>query len=279
MPRLVSILPLICCLITTVSFCAAAEQTASRVASVNLCTDQLLLMLADPAQIVSISYLARDPESSFVAQQAAAYPVNHARLEELIILQPDLVLAGAYTDPRLVRQLTNYGLRVEQFPLTNSIAGIEDDIRRMAALLNQPQRGTKLIESMQTKLAAIHTKVARDSPPLALFYQPRGYTSGLHTLQDEALRAAGWRNLAAGQVIQGYAPIDLETLLLAKPDQIFTSAHSSGADSRAQQQLHHPALQRLLKNRPLREIPFKYWICAGPMISEAILTLHAAHDR
>ena len=170
-------------------------------------------------------------------------------------------------------------MRVERFPLTDSIDGIKADIRRMAELLGRAQQGRALIDNMQAKLAQVQAEPDHGQPPKALFYQPRGYTSGRHTLQDEALRAAGWRNLAAELGIQGYAPIDLETLLLAEPQQLFTSSHTSSAQSRAQQQLYHPALKRLLKNHPIREIPFKYWICAGPMIADAILILSAAHDQ
>jgi iron complex transport system substrate-binding protein len=256
-----------------------AKEGPSRIVSINLCTDQLLVMLAEPGQIASISHLARDPESSFVAAQAGNYPSNHARLEELLVLKPGLVLAGVYTEPRLLQSLRRFGITVEQFPLTSTLTGIEADIRRMAGLLGQPERGERIILEMQAKLARIETGSDRNDWPKALFYQPRGYTSGSHTLQDEALRLAGWRNLAAEAGIEGYAPIDMETLLLAEPDQLFSSGHTASAYSRAQQQLHHPALRQLLNKRPMVEIPFKYWFCAGPMIAEAIATLHAAHGH
>jgi iron complex transport system substrate-binding protein len=249
------------------------------VVSINLCTDQLLLMLADPGQIVSISHLARDPESSFMAPQANDHPINHGRMEELLVLRPNLVLAGAYTEPRLLRRLQALDILVERFPLTNTIAGILVDIRRMARLLGQPARGEQLIDSMQDKLEGVAEMPHPTPRPKALFYQPRGYTSGSRTLQDEALQHAGWRNLAAEAGISGYAPIDLETLLLAQPDQIFSSGHSVNAYSRAQQQLHHPALYRLLKDRPMVEVPFKYWFCAGPMIADAVNILYAAHEH
>ncbi len=256
-----------------------AEATGpSRIVSINLCTDQLLLMLAAPGQFISISHLARDPESSFMATAAEIHPVNHARLEELLTLKPDLVLAGAYTEPKLLNSLRRFAITVEQFPLTSTLIGIEADIRRMAGLLGQAQRGERLIATLQAKLARIETR--RDQiQPKALFYQPRGYTSGANTLQDEALRLAGWRNLAAEVGIEGYAPIDLETLLLVQPDQLVSSGHSTQAYSRAQQQLHHPALRRLLRKRPMVEIPFKYWFCAGPMIADAVNRLAAAHAR
>ncbi|MGD8931066.1 MAG: ABC transporter substrate-binding protein [Chromatiales bacterium] len=267
------------CLLLLSAAIDAAELPPKRVVSINLCTDQLLLLLSDPDQIASVSHLAQDPESSFMAEQASAYPLNHVRLEELLALKPDLVLAGAYTEPRLLRSLERFALRVEQFPLTSSLAGIRADIRRMAALLGQAERGEALIRQMQAKLARIHIDPDPMHRPKALFYQPRGYTSGSQTLQDEALRLAGWRNLAAEAGIRGYAPIDLEALLLAGPDQMFTSGHSVHSYSRAQQQLHHPALRRLLQHRPLREIPFKYWFCAGPMFADAVSLLAAAHER
>ncbi|MEJ2593524.1 MAG: ABC transporter substrate-binding protein, partial [Candidatus Thiodiazotropha sp.] len=138
-----------------------------------------------------------------------------------------------------------------------------------ASLLDQPERGESLIGDMQRRLAqtADHTKAER---PSALFYQPRGYTSGKDTLQDEALRLAGWRNLAAEQGIEGYAPVDLERLLLWHPQRIFTSDYDASGDSLAQRGLDHPVLERLLAGRPLLRVPYKYWICPGPMLAQAV---------
>jgi iron complex transport system substrate-binding protein len=249
----------------------------ARVVSINLCTDQLLVMLAAPEQIASLSYLAADPDSSFVADRAGRYPLNHARLEELIALNPDLVVVGTPANPRLLAQLEQLGLSVEQFPLTHSIAGIEQDIRRLARLLQQETAGEALIERMTTNLPAPDSS-PETSAPKAIFYQPRGYTSGTGTLQDEALRLAGWRNLAAELGVEGYAQIDLERLLLSSPERIFTSSHHRGTGSRAEAQLDHPALRRMMQGRPLVEIPYKYWLCAGPMITDAVALLLEAHE-
>jgi iron complex transport system substrate-binding protein len=53
---------------------AVAQPRPQQVASLNLCTDQLLLALADRAQIASLSRLARDPPVSFLAGQAEGLP-------------------------------------------------------------------------------------------------------------------------------------------------------------------------------------------------------------
>ena len=66
-----------------------------RVVSINLCTDQLAMMMAGPGQLVSVSHLAGDPTYSTMPEAAAAYPANRGLAEEVYLLKPDLVLAGA----------------------------------------------------------------------------------------------------------------------------------------------------------------------------------------
>ncbi len=265
--------PLILILLLSLGFCQAAPR---RVVSINLCSDQLLLLLGDPAQIASVSHLARDPNASWVADRAEGFPLNRASLEEIIGLRPDLILSGAYTNALLRRALKALGYRVESIPLAKNIADIRRNIRRVASLLGREARGEEMLYSLDTRLARLREhRFARH--PRALFYQPNGYTAGMNTLQDEALRLAGWENLPATLGIQGYAPIDMETLLLAKPEQFFTSPYAPGTQSLAQRRLRHPALRAATGGKPMRVMPYRYWLCGGPMIIEAIEQLQRAH--
>ena len=247
----------------------AVAAVPQRVVSINLCTDQLLLMLADPDQISSISHLAIEPESSFMAEQASKYPVNHSKTEELLALKPDLIVAGQYSASRMVGLMKELGYRVEIFPIVNDLEGIRAAISRMADLLGKPKRGMQLIAQMQQRLAAAKLNRPKVKPAAAI-YQPNGYTSGSNTLQDVALTLAGWENVAATMGINGYSTIDLESLLLARPQQLFSSAYAPGTQSRAQQQLNHPALRRSTQGREIVNIDYRYWICGGPMITEAV---------
>ncbi|MEW8648419.1 MAG: ABC transporter substrate-binding protein [Candidatus Thiodiazotropha endolucinida] len=264
-------------LLLLTSLVAATELPPRRVVSVNLCSDQLLLMLADPQQVASVSYLSRDPDSSFVADEAAAFPLNHARAEEIIRLKPDLILVTPHTNPRLRTTLGQLGYPLHRLSLGNRVEDIIGDIRQLAARLGQVSRGESLIARMQHRLQSDLPDDAKP-PPTAIFYQPRGYTSGSDTLQDEALRLAGWNNLAAQQGVKGYAPVPLEEILRWRPDTLFTSAYRKTGDSLAERQLRHPALNRLLANNPMVKIPYKYWICPGPMLAEAVDMLRQARE-
>jgi iron complex transport system substrate-binding protein len=256
----------------------SAEQKPARIVSLNLCTDQLLMLLVPEHRIASVSILSRQPESSFLASTAQRLSINHGHAEELLPLQPDLVLAGTHAAKPAVALLRRLGHQVELFPMANSIASIRANIRRLAALVGEEQRGEQLIMDMDRRIAKATATI--DGPrDRALFYQPRGYTSGSNTLQDEALRLAGWRNLAAESGIVGFGRIGLEQLLLAQPQQIFTSHYAPDSDSIAQRLLQHPALQRIATKNPITEIDYRLWICGGPMIAEAVEALAAANHR
>ena len=83
----------------------AFADAPARVVSINLCTDQLALMLAAPGQLVSVTAFAQDPRQSATAAEAAALPANHARAEEVYLLAPDLVLASDFTAPATLAML------------------------------------------------------------------------------------------------------------------------------------------------------------------------------
>ncbi|MDX1581747.1 MAG: cobalamin ABC transporter substrate-binding protein, partial [Alphaproteobacteria bacterium] len=47
-----------------------------RVASMSLCSDQLVLLLAEPDQIQSVHWVSQDEADSYLAAEARRYPAN-----------------------------------------------------------------------------------------------------------------------------------------------------------------------------------------------------------
>ncbi len=70
---------------------------AQRIVSLNLCTDELLLRLADPARIASVTWLSRNPPARTWRTSRQRVPVNHGLAEQVVAADPDLVLAGTFT--------------------------------------------------------------------------------------------------------------------------------------------------------------------------------------
>src|SRR5262245_7975444 len=166
-----------------------------RIVSLNLCTDQLVLALADRAAICSVTWLARDPQSSVMAAAAAEVPVNHGLAEEIIPCAPDLVVAGLYTTRTTVALLKRFGLTVLEMDVPQSLPAIAEQIRTMAQALGHPERGEAMVAAMLADLAALGP-VPEKPWSVAVVYHPNGFTGGRGSLIDDLLTRAGLQNLA-----------------------------------------------------------------------------------
>jgi iron complex transport system substrate-binding protein len=245
---------------------AAMAAPPARVVSINLCTDQLAMLLADPGQVVSVSHLASDPLSSSMVEQARAYPENRGGAEQVFLLHPDLVLAGEYTPAETVSLLQRLGVRVVQVPIANSTAGAADVMRMVGAALGHPERGEAMASAFLADLSALAVPGQKAT---AAMYFPNGYTTGDGTLSNEVLDLTGFRNVAAGAGLTGGGILPLERLVMAQPAMIVTSTPYPGA-SRAEEILVHPALAAVRAGAGEARTTDADWVCGTPALLNAV---------
>jgi len=236
----------------------------------NLCTDQLAMMLTGPDQLVAVSRIARDPVSSALWAEAETWPVHGGGAEEIHLLEPDIVLAGAYDPAATVALLRRLGLRVEVFGIERSFDDIRANVRRMGALLGTEARAEALIGEMDGRLEA--PPAAEPRPRAALFYS-NGYTSGAGTLANEILSAAGYANVAVEHGIEGMAKLPLETLVMDAPDLLVTG-QDYAAPALAQGILGHPATAAIGAGQV--RVSDNLWACGTPLVARAVEGLRAA---
>jgi iron complex transport system substrate-binding protein len=229
-----------------------------RVVSLNLCSDELLVLLA-PAQIAALSPLARDPALSAVAATAAALPVVPASAEAVLRLHPDLVLAGAYGAQTTRALLQQAGVPVRRLTMPEDFAGIRAQTRQVAGWLGVPARGAALVAAMDATLAAIPRPARRIT---AIAWEPRGYTAGPGSLLDAVLRAAGLANIGRG------GRLGLEALLRRPPD-LLVVPQAPAFPSLATALLDSPAVAGI----PRRALPPALTTCAGPFTAQAAAML------
>lgn len=256
---------------------AQAAEPPRRVVSMNACTDQLAMLIAGDGQLQSVSFLASDPGTSVLADQAGGYAVNHGLAEEIFLMQPDLVVAGTFTSPAAVSMLRRLGFRVEQFAPDSSFATIRDNIRRMGDLLGHRDRADALVAGMDAELAA----VARDDGPRlsVALYSSNSYTSGKGSLSHAVIEAAGLTNITDTLGIAGIQHLSLEQLVLAQPDLVVLGEQRWIAPALAQENFVHPAFAALATPDRLVRIPDRYWVCGAPFTVEAVKMLREAADR
>ncbi len=254
-----------------------AADRPQRIVSMNLCTDQLVLELVGRERIASVSVLAFDPEFSAVAGKAAGVPANRGLAEEIVALQPDLVLAHKYASRQSVAMLQHLGIRVVEIDLPQDIAAVEAQIAAVAEAVGEPARGQEMIDDIRRRLAALPP--SPEPRPTAAIYEPSGYAFGANSLADAILRAAGYDNLAARLGIGGYARLGLETLLATPPDILVVDDTAVDRRSMAQEFLDHPALRQRFADGRRVPVPRRLWICGGPSVVEAAALLAQARMK
>jgi len=248
----------------------AGAEPPRRVVSMNLCTDQLAMALAAPGQLISVSYIARDPRSSAMAEEALAYPVNRGRAEEIYLLKPDLVLAGSFGGPA-VAMLHRLGVPVVEIAPPTSLAEAREAIAQVGAALGREELAQAMIADFDQGVAQLARPAGADAPTAAT-WGANGYSVAGDTLAGDIMRTAGFALVAdrLGMETSGYIP--LEVLVMADPDLIVTGTPYPGA-SRAEEVLDHPALAKL--GGHVLRVPDALWTCALPRSLEALALLSA----
>ncbi|HVJ30451.1 MAG TPA: ABC transporter substrate-binding protein [Gammaproteobacteria bacterium] len=251
---------------------SAAAPTADaeplpRVASINLCADQQLLALADPEQILTVSWLAADPEESLMASEAQRYTLNYGTAEELLKFAPDVVLAGTYTSPFTRTMLRRLRFRVVELEPEASVADIERNVQLVAEIVGQVARGEQLVAKLREDVRAIEAN--RPARKLAaVIVRPGGFTVGADSLANELLTLAGFTNVAAERGLDRWGSLSMEALLRSAPDVIVLTGYRSTQPSLANAVLEHPALRQLGTQRTVT-VHTALWSCGLPGSIEA----------
>ncbi|WP_417523546.1 ABC transporter substrate-binding protein [Marinovum sp.] len=249
---------------------AEAQEAPRRVVSINLCTDQLAMLLAAPDQLHSVSFVALDRRASSMADEAQDYVINHGRAEEIYLMQPDLVLAGRYTARASVEALQNLGIPVVTFDIVSSMAGVRQSLLDMGAALGRDAAAQAMVADFDSRLAALQAEVIRR--PRAALYYANGFTSGRASLAHEILTAAGFDNIALEAGYEQGGKLPLEILALAAPEAVITGQSYPGT-SRAEAIMDHPVVRALRAEAQGAALTDADWVCGTPHVLRAIESL------
>jgi iron complex transport system substrate-binding protein len=255
--------------------CANAREEPRRIVSMNLCLDSVLVALVPREHILALSQYAHDPWRSTIASVAATLPYTNETAEEVVALQPDLVLASRHSAIATRNVLKRVGVRFELFDVPQSIDASVAQIRRLATLQHREAEGEALVGRIQDA-------IVRARPPAgtrvlsAAIYQPGGLTTGANTVTGELMRIAGLDNVAARYGVTNYRPLSLELLLSQPPDVLLVGDTTYGAPTHAERIVQHRALRALQFRMSREPFPARLIYCAGPAMIDTLEALTAA---
>ncbi|MGZ8285448.1 MAG: ABC transporter substrate-binding protein [Allosphingosinicella sp.] len=243
----------------SLALAGTTEAAPRRVASLNLCTDELLLMLGDPGQIASVTHLAQQPAESSLWRSARRYRRNDGSLVSVAGFRPDLVLTmggGARDRGRIARRL---GIRILDLPYPRSLADIEAAVRTVAGALGRGAAG----EAVLARIGRLkRSRPARAADTIWLGGGGRTVAAGGLAAQWMALAGLRQRPMAGDRV-------SLEQLLLRPPAVILRSDYRSGQYSGEQRWVSHPLARRVRGARTIAT-DGRAWTCMGPRLAAEI---------
>ncbi len=237
-----------------------------RIMSMDPCVDAILVRVADPGQVVSISHYSHDPAAtSMPPALARRFRANVGTAEEVVAARPDVVLLSPYFSPATRAAIHAAGVRVEIVGVPASIAESLDQIRAIGRIAGHAGRGDALVAQIEAALA--RAAPATPAPPIpALIRQSGALVPGAGTLADELLAHTGFRNMSADYGLAAWDILPLEPLI-ARPPALLLTDLSRPRDRPA-------ALMRVTQ---MRVEPFSDRLlqCAGPNLVEAARRLAA----
>jgi iron complex transport system substrate-binding protein len=256
----------------------ALASPAPRIASMNVCTDQLLISLADPGQIAGLSRYARDDWQSFAAGDARKFPVLSGGAEDILMLKPDIVVASLF-DKRATRELLRQnGVNLAEFSVPTTMAEVKAQMRRMGEIAGHSDRADAGIARLDMAVRdARKGLAARRERVLPL--SRRGWVSGRNSLLGALLAETGLRNAADDLGLTDGGFVSLEAIIAVRPDLLLVSEEGDRAEDEGRAFLLHPALERLYPLDKRMVIPERLTVCGGAMLAEALERLVAEMKR
>lgn len=227
---------------------------AARVASINLCTDEYLLLLAKPREIVSVSYLSQDSLESPLWRIAWRHHANHGSVEQVLKTRPTLLLnmgGGGRASALIAGRLK---MRTVDLPAPHSVQAVADNLKTVAEALGDRRRADPWLARL-AKLRRTQPVQARDAILL---------TGGGRSVQQGS-PAIAWLRLAGLQqraLPEGRA--SLETLLTRPPAVLVESSYRRHQVSRGMAWLDHPVVRKTRAQRIRTD--GRAWTCLGPLM-------------
>lgn len=249
----------------SIALAPAGITAPAGIMSLNLCTDELVLLVADPAQIRSVSYLSHAPEESALWRRARRHPANDGSMTAAAAVRPRVVVTMGTGGRDRERLATAIGARLLVLPYAATLDDVAANVRAVGRVTGNAARAQAVVAAMQG--AAASTPARRRG---AIWVDGAGRTFDASGLGAQWMQLAGLQQRAVGGDRVG-----LEAMLARPPAVLVQSRYRAHQMSSATGWARHPLSARARPGVRL-DTDGRRWTCMGPTLLPEILRLRAA---
>lgn len=238
------------------------KQAPQKVLTLALSSDGIIMGLGMGDKLVAVNYLADDPVSSNLVEQAKKiqHKIKKPSAEEVLALKPDVVFAYDWSDMNRVENLRNLGMNVIVLKGPATIEDIRQNVRTIAKAMHADSKGEELVKLMDSRLAHVKQQVAAlklQQPKKIVLVSLMSSYGGEGCIFDDMCKEAGVINGVSAAGIKNGQQITKEMLVKINPDLLIMPVYNDHGNfdikKYNQDFLEDPSLQtmRAIKNKQL----------------------------
>ncbi len=230
-------------------------------------TTETLYLLGEESRIVGISgYTERPARARKEKPTVSAF--TNAKIDEIVALQPDLVLGFSDLQAEIARELIKRGLEVHVFN-QRTIAGILSMIQMLGAMIGCEEKSRQLVRRLQTTLDNVRSESQMLSTRPRVYFEEwdSPMISGIQWISELIHLAGGedcFHDLSHESLAQNRVIADPDEVVRRQPDIIVASW--CGKKLVPEQVVSRPGWQDIpaIQNSQVHEIPSARILQPGP---------------
>jgi iron complex transport system substrate-binding protein len=244
-----------------------------RIVSLSPSNTEILFALGLNERIAGVTDYCNYPPEAKNKPSIGAYDTPN--IEQLIALNPDLVLVTEVHEAKIIPQLESKGIAVIGLK-PKSVNEVMASISLVGNATGKNKEAAKLTADLQERIGHVTNKTIKlaDTMKPKVFYiiwhEPL-WTAGSGTMHDELIQMAGGVNIAHN--LSWYADISLETVIEANPEVIIAGVNmGTGEDAPLLYAQTEPRLKDTdaLKNNRVYSLDMDIVSRPGPRIVDAM---------
>ncbi|HAG54847.1 MAG TPA: hypothetical protein DCL17_00390 [Dehalococcoidia bacterium] len=219
-----------------------------KIHSLSLGHTEILAALMDFERLSAVYSFFVDEEQSNIAGLSADHNMIGFDPEEVVALEPDVIVASRFTNSDTVALLNGAGNLVVRTALENSALGNVPNILLIGYLIGAEAEAVALVEDIEARMEVISDLLPGGDKPrvLSISKFTSVFAAGSGSTEGGIIEQAGGINAAADSGIEGHLQVSVESIAAINPDVIIVPQPLEGADL---------FIEELVSNAALADVP------------------------
>lgn len=197
-------------------------RSPQRIVSLAPSNTELLFALGLDQRVVGVDKYSNYPPAAASKPQISDY--SSTNLEQVLAVEPDLILAAGITRPDVITAFESRGLAVVVFNPAN-VDGVLGNLSLLGQMTGTNAAAAKVRSDLETRLAALSARLGATTTKPRVFFEldaTQFFTVGPKSFIDDLITRAGGANIAA-DAATAYPKLSAEEIIAKDPEVIILS--------------------------------------------------------